>query len=227
MAVNSGLNLLGSQFVEVGTDAALDINEAIQNNGLPGLTEDGSDFSTKVLVWTGNGYRTYGFLTEEEAIANEWPEAADKWLLEDFSDIAVVPVPAGDGFWVQTTGTGAITLIGQVPAAATTDVTINPGLNLISCPYAKEINIQDVTVNGLPGLTEDGSDFSTKVLVWTGNGYRTYGFLTEEEAIANEWPEAADKWLLEDFSDIANVTIPAGAGFWVQTTGTGSVTFTK
>ena len=219
--------MLGSSFVQVGSGEALDINEAIQNNGLPGLTEDMSDFSTKVLVWTGNGYKTYGFLTEAEAIENEWPEAANKWLLSDFSDIAVVPVPAGDGFWVQTTGTGSITLVGQVPAAATTDVTINPGLNLISCPYAKEINIQDVTVNGLRGLTEVMSDFATKVLVWTGNGYKTYGFLTEAEAIENEWPEAANKWLLSDFSDIADVTIPAGAGFWVQTTGTGSVTFTK
>ena len=219
--------MLGSSFVQVGSGEALDINEAVKTTGLPGLNEDMSDFATTMMTWTGSGYRTYGFVTEEEAIANEWPEAANKWILGDFTDIAVVPVPVGDGFWVQTTGTGTITLIGQVPAEATTDITINPGLNLISCPYAKDINIQDVKVNGLPGLNEAMDDFATTILVWTGSGYKTYGYVTEAEAIANEWPEAANKWILGDFTDIADVTIPAGAGFWIQTTGTGSVTFTK
>ena len=227
VTVKPGLNLLASSFVQVGSGEAADVNEAVKVSGLPGLTEDMSEFATTLKVWTGIGYKTYGYLTEEEAIANEWPEAANTWLLGDFSDIAAVQVPAGDGFWVKTTGTGTITLIGQVPAAATTDVTINSGLNLVSSPYAKDINIQDVKLSGLPGLTEDMSEFATTLKVWTGIGYKTYGYLTEEEAIANEWPEAANKWLLGDFSAIADVTIPAGAGFWIKTTGTGTVTFTK
>ena len=227
VTVQPGFSLLGSSFVQVGSGEALDINEAIKNNGLPGLNEDMDDFSTTVRLWTGTGYDTYGFVTEEEAILNEWPEAADKWILEDFTDIAAVQVPAGNGFWVKTTGTGTITLVGQVPAAATTDVTINSGFNLISCPYAKEINIQDVKVNGLPGLNEAMDDFATTIRLWTGTGYDTYGYVTEEEAVLNEWPEAANKWILEDFTAIADVTIPAGVGFWVRTTGTGSVTFTK
>ena len=109
VTVKPGLNLLGSSFVQVGSGEALDINEAIKNNGLPGLTEDMSYFNTTVRLWTGNGYDTYGFITEEEAVANEWPEAADKWLLEDFSAIANVTIPAGAGFWIKTTGTGSVT----------------------------------------------------------------------------------------------------------------------
>ena len=225
--------MLGSSFVQVGSGEALDINDAIKNNGLPGLTEDFSYFDTTIRLWTGNGYDTYGFVTEEQANDEEnwgWPESANKWILEDMSDIAAVQVPAGDGFWVQTTQTGTITLIGQVPAAATTDVTIKPGFNLVSCPYTKDINIQDVKVNSLPGLTEDFSYFYTTLRVWTGNGYDTYGYVTTEQANDEEnwgWPESANKWILEDMSDIADVTIPAGAGFWIQSTGTGSVTFTK
>ena len=219
--------MLGSSFVQVGSGEALDINEAIKNNGLPGLNEAMDYFATTIRLWTGTGYRTYGYITAEEAELNEWPEAANKWLLGDMTDIAAVPVPAGDGFWVQTTGTGSVTLIGQVPAEAETAVNIIPGLNLVSCPYAKDINIQDVKVNGLPGLNEAMDYFATTIRLWTGTGYRTYGYITAEEAIANEWPEAANKWLLGDMTDIADVTIPAGAGFWIQTTGTGSVTFTK
>ena len=223
--------MLGSSFVQVGSGEALDINDAIKNNGLPGLTEDFSDFATTVLAWTGTSYDTYGFVTADQANDENWlwPESAEKWILGDMSDIAAVPVPAGDGFWVQTTGTGTITLVGQVPAAATTDITINSGLNLISCPYAKEINIQDVKVNGLPGLKDDFSDFATTILVWTGTSYDTYGYVTAEQANDENWlwPESANMWILGDMSDIADVTIPAGAGFWIQTTGTGSVTFTK
>ena len=223
--------MLGSSFVQVGTGEALDINDAVKNNGLPGLNADFSDFDTKVLVWTGTSYDTYGFVTADQANDENWlwPESAEKWILGDMSDIAAVQVPAGDGFWVQTTGTGSVTLIGQVPAAATTDVTINPGLNLISCPYAKDINMQDVKVNGLPGLNADFSDFSTKLLVWTGTSYDTYGYVTAEQANDENWlwPESANMWILGDMSDIADVTIPAGTGFWIQSTATGSVTFTK
>ena len=223
--------MLGSSFVQVGTGEALDINDAVKNNGLPGLNADFSDFDTKVLIWTGTSYDTYGFVTADQANDENWlwPESAEKWILGDMSDIAAVQVPAGDGFWVQTTGTGSVTLIGQVPAAATTDVTINPGLNLISCPYAKDINMQDVKVNGLPGLNADFSDFSTKLLVWTGTSYDTYGYVTAEQANDENWlwPESANMWILGDMSDIADVTIPAGTGFWIQSTATGSVTFTK
>ena len=233
VAVNSGLNLLGSSFVQVGSGEALDINDAIKVSELPGLTDDFSDFATMVKLWTGTGYRTYGYVTAEQANDEEnwgWPESGDKWILGDMTDIAAVQVPAGDGFWVQTTGTGSVTLIGQVPAEAETAVNIIPGLNLVSCPYAKEINIQDVKVNGLPGLTEDFSDFATMIKLWTGTGYRTYGYVTTEQANDEEnwgWPESGDKWILGDMTDIADVTIPAGAGFWIQTTGTGSVTFAK
>ena len=223
--------MLASSFVQVGSGEALDINDAIKNNGLPGLNADFSDFDTSIRLWTGTGYDTYGFVTAEQANDENWlwPESANMWILGDMSDIAVVQVPAGDGFWVQTTQTGTITLIGQVPAAATTDVTIKPGLNLISCPYAKDINIQDVKVNGLPGLNADFSDFDTSIRLWTGTGYDTYGYVTAEQANDENWlwPESANMWILGDMSDIADVTIPAGAGFWVQSTATGSVTFTK
>ena len=223
--------MLGSSFVQVGSGEALDINDAIKNNGLPGLNADFSDFDTSIRLWTGSSYDTYGFVSADQANDENWlwPESAEKWILGDMSDIAVVRVPAGDGFWVQTTQEGTITLIGQVPAAAETSINVTPGFSLLSCPYAKDINIQDIKVNGLPGLNADFSDFDTSIRLWTGSSYDTYGYVTAEQANDENWlwPESANMWILGDMSDIANVTIPAGAGFWIQTTGTGSVTFTK
>ena len=128
------------------------------------------------------------------AAAWEWPEAADKWLLEDMTDIAAVQVPAGDGFWVNAAQTGTITLVGQVPAAAETTINVNPGFNLLSCPYAKDINIQNIKVNGLNGLDEALEKFVTTLKVWTGTGYRTYGYVNAEEAAAWEWPGDDSRW---------------------------------
>ena len=227
VTVQPGFNLLGSSFVQVGSGEALDISDAVKVSGLNGLDEGLEKFVTTLKVWTGTSYDAYGYVNAEEAAAWEWPEAADKWLLEDMTDIATVPVPAGNGFWVKAAQTGTITLIGQVPAAAETSINVTPGFSLISCPYAKDINIQDIKVNGLNGLDEALEKFVTIIKVWTGTSYDTYGYVNAEEAAAWEWPEAADKWLLEDMTDIADVTIPAGAGFWIKTSGTGSVTFTK
>ena len=103
--------MLGSSFVQVGSGEALDINEAIQNNGLPGLNADFSDFDTSIRLWTGTGYDTYGYVTAEQADDENWlwPESANMWILEDMSDIADVTIPAGAGFWIRTTATGTVT----------------------------------------------------------------------------------------------------------------------
>ena len=219
--------MLGSSFVQVGSGEALDISDAVKVSGLNGLDEGLENFVTTIMVWTGNGYDTYGYVNKAEAEAWEWPEAGDKWLLSDMSDIAAASMPVGNGFWVNTSGMGTITLIGQVPAAAETSINVTPGFSLLSSPYAKDISIQDIKVSGLAGLDEGLENFVTTIMVWTGNGYDTYGYVNAEEAAAWEWPEAADKWLLSDMSAVAEVTIPAGAGFWLNTAGTGSVTFTK
>ena len=94
---------------------------------------------------------------------------------------------------------------------------------------AKDINDLFATVgNTLPGLNDDG-EFQTTLLVWTGTGYATYGWADSDDGTNNEWEEANSKWLLEDGSDIANVTIPMGAAMWFRTTSTatGSVSFAE
>ena len=114
-----------------------------------------------------------------------------------------------------------------------TKVTVQPGFNLLGSSFvqvgsgeALDIN-EAIKVSGLNGLDEGLEKFVTTVRLWNGTGYDTYGYVNADEAAAWEWSEAADKWLLSDMSDIADVTIPAGAGFWIKTTGTGTVTFTK
>ena len=64
--------------------------------------------------------------------------------------------------------------------------------------------------------------------VWNGTGYSTYGWLDADDGTENEMPEWNSKWLLGDMSDLANVTIAAGQGFWIiSPKATGSVTFVQ
>ena len=92
-------------------------------------------------------------------------------------------------------------------------------------------DINDLFVqNTLPGL-DDEYEFQTTMLAWTGTGYRTYGWYADGDGSDPEvdWAEADAKWILEDQSDIADVTIPAGTAFWFRTkVGTiGTVSFAE
>ena len=113
-------------------------------------------------------------------------------------------------------------------------LTLNAGFNLIGSQF---LNIgqteQDINEfannNTLPGLDEE-FEFQTTLRVWNGVGYTTYGWYADGDGSNPEmdWPEADAKWILNDQSDIADVTIPIGAGFWIYTpTAAGTVTFTK
>ena len=79
VAVN-GLSLLGSQFVEVGTEAALDINEVVLPAAdLPGMDMDTGSFQTTLQMWDGSSYTTYGLLGVGQG--EEWVSAkVKKWV---------------------------------------------------------------------------------------------------------------------------------------------------
>ena len=59
MSLHKGLNLVGSQFVEIG-QTTKDIQEFFdpESNTLPGYG-DAFESATKLLVWGGTGYTTY------------------------------------------------------------------------------------------------------------------------------------------------------------------------
>ena len=229
MAVNSGLNLLGSQFVEVGTDAALDINDLVTPSAdLPGLNGD-YVFQTGLMTWNGSSYTTYGYCADGQGTelfgVSEWD---GKWLTNDMGAVATADIPAGEGFWIQSSGTGTATMMGQVASAESTSVYVTAGLNLISASYPKAINVQDVVPSAeVPGLNSDYV-FQTGLMTWNGSSYTTYGWCAAGQGTELFGDPSWDgKWLTNDMGAVADVEIPAGSGFWVQTTGSGTVSFTK
>lgn len=228
------LTLLGTQFVQVG-GSTKDIQELLNSdNNLPGLDEE-AEFQSKLLVWEDGGYTTYGWYSAKDGEEQEWPEAASKWVLNDQSDLAKVDFSVGTGFWLMTPGVGSpsVTISGEVPSSDSISISIpnakegSEALTLISNPYPKSINIQDIQLGEtFPGLDAE-AEFQTKLLIWEDGGYTTFGWYSAQDGEEQEWAEAASKWVLNDQSDLATTQIEIGQGFWIISTGKGTLTFTK
>ena len=228
VTLSAGFNLIGSQFLNIG-QGTQDINEFANNNTLPGL-DDEYEFQSTLRVWNGVGYTTYGWYADGDGSDPEmdWPEADAKWIVNDQSDIAEVDMPAGQGYWIYTPTQATVTFSGEVPEGETKTIDVAKGFNLVANPFPEEIDIQTIQPD-LPGL-DANFEFQTTLRVWNGVGYTTYGWYADGDGSNPEmdWPEADAKWILNDQSDIADVKIPIGAGFWIYTpTAAGSVTFTK
>ena len=73
----------------------------------------------------------------------------------------------------------------------------------------------------------DTGSFQTTLQMWDGSSYTTYGLLGVGQGEEMGLPEWDGKWLTPAMDNLADVEIPAGQGFWIQTTGTGTVTFAK
>ena len=220
IALNSGYNLLGTQFRLVGgTEGAL--AEVFDAKELPGLDENG-DFQAEVRLWTGTGYRVYGwagFLGDDEDSA----PLNYKWLNQDY-EATEISAPAGTAFWVKTTDSADVVSSGEVPEEDTKTVALSTGLNMVANPFPESISIQTIQSDDLPGLDENG-DFTAELRIWTGTGYKTYGwsgFLGDDEDSA----PLNYSWLNQDYEK-ANETIAIGTGFWIKTAEPANITFTK
>ncbi|MBQ8571030.1 MAG: hypothetical protein IJ444_05940 [Kiritimatiellae bacterium] len=216
--------MIGSQFLNVGASTK-DINDfIIDGSDLLGLDDDG-EYQTKLRVWTGTGYQTYGWLDADDGTNNEAPDWNNTWLLNDFSDIAIENMELGKGVWISVGQVGTITLAGEVNNNDTYTIDVVQGLNMIANPFPTTISIQNIKCD-LAGLDDDG-EYQTKLRVWTGTGYQTYGWLDADDGTNNEAPEWNNSWLLNDFSDLAKITLKVGQGFWFDSPTAGTVTFTK
>ncbi len=237
LTLQPGYNLIGSQFVLIGGETK-DINEFLETdanlNTLPGLDGEGG-FQTTLRTWGGTetGYVTYGWLDADDGTANEVPEWNSKWILYSMEDIATVPTPVGEGYWIKSTGTPTITFVGQVPdgdtgSNNTKTLQVSAGYNLIANPFPCAINIQNIQSATLPGLSQEGA-FQTMIRLWGGeeNGYVTYGWLDADDGTENEVPDWNSKWILYSMEDLANVTIGVGEGFWLYSETPATVTFSK
>ena len=105
--LNEGFNLIGSQFLNVGAQVK-DINDFIYATDLVGIDEE-YNFQTQMRVWTGTGYRFYGWFDGDDGTNNEMPEWDNTWLLEDMSDVATETLDIGEAVWIIAPSAGTVT----------------------------------------------------------------------------------------------------------------------
>ena len=223
VAIQSGFNLIGSQYVSIGSNTDFDVNELMTSQDLPGLDASFA-FQTVLKVWNGGGYYTYGYCADGQGTENGEPSWDGKWLLNDMSGLASDTIRVGEGFWIKSDSPATITISGQVATNASYSANVSAGFNLLSNPYPAPLDINTMTSDNLPGLDADFA-FQTILKVWNGGGYYTYGYCADGQGTENGAPAWDGKWLLNDMSDLADVTIPSGNGFWVKTSAPATITF--
>ena len=205
VSINAGLSILGQQFVAIGGDS-----NGIENLA-PGEDFDpwGSDF---VQVWNGSDYETYSYYGADAGGVGDDAEAG--WGDESQGAVSATIVN-GQAFWVNASADTTLTTSGEVPKSNT--VAINTGLSLVCNPQPAAINIQDI----VPDENFDpwGSDF---IQIWNGSDYETYSYYGEDAGGVGANGEAG--WGDESQS-IVDVTIPAGVGFWVNSSADSVLTF--
>ena len=220
----SGFNLIGSQFLNVGSTIK-DINEfIIDGSDLLGVDENWS-YQTTMRVWTGSGYTYYGWFDADDGTNGEMPEWNNTWLQYDMSDVAVEDMDLSKGVWLVTSQPGTITVAGEVAPGDTYTINVNEGFNLIANPFPCEISVQNITTD-LDGVDEEWS-YQTTMRVWTGTGYTYYGWFDADDGTNGEMPEWNNTWLQYDMSDVANATLKVGEAIWLVAPSAGTVTFTK
>lgn len=228
ITINTEFALIGAQFVNVGGENK-DINDLFTENTLAGL-DDSYRYQTSLKTWTGNGYTTYVWYDADDGTEADWEEANSKWLYFNESDVATAEVEPGAAFWIQTSGgAGSVTVAGEVPSDEIAPVTINKEFTLLANPLPKDISIQSIVPDeNIPGL-DSNYRYQTCLKTWTGNGYNTYIWYDADDGTEADWPEANAKWLYFNESDVADVTIHVGEGFWISTKAgvNGTISFTE
>jgi hypothetical protein len=120
----------------------------------------------------------------------------------------------GDGYWAQTPGGSSDVdniVAGEVSLDATTDVTIQLGLQMIANPYPMEVGITQL------GITPTVGD---KLYVWTNDGAGGGSYSVATYIQPPFPPGALPKW------DDEGVVIPVGQGIWYQSANVSDTTLT-
>ena len=224
--LDAGMNLLGQQFVNVGDDAALNIQKIITSANLPGF-----DSSTPPIaqseIWIYDGsYNNYYYISAANAIAWSAPEMGGTWVDYTYQPADEV-IDASQGVWIKTEIASEIIFSGQVYSETNATVSVISGLNLISNPFPVVWDIQNMSSPDLIGFDSSTPPIAQSELwVYNNGSYDCYYFISEANAIAWSSPGMAGTWVDYTYTP-ANVTINPSKGFWLNTISPATIKFTR
>jgi hypothetical protein len=158
---------------------------------------DSLPVGTTLYVWDAVS-ATYSFETYQTQTAGFPPVTTTNWS----PDTALLE--PGKGFWVQVPTTVDVTLMGEVPANASADVSIVEGFTMAAVPYPVDITVEETAIGANPAVGDT-------IYLWDSET-QSYSFITYQTETSGFPPTTTTNWAP------SSVTIPAGSGFWYQTT---------
>lgn len=162
----------------------------------------------RVIMWSTNSssYQAYAMYTDGEF----YPcNTADEW------NNAVAPVnpniPVGTGFWIVpasgATETNSLVFSGDVVSAATNEISIVSGYQMINYPFS---SAQEIATLDTSSMTASANYLTAdRIGVWTGGSYQYYGLYTDY----NWYPcNDIDQW--NNAVAETDYLLDIGEGFW-------------
>ena len=222
----TGFNMVGIQFVDVGTRAAKDLSSATQlDSSMSGFDEDGN-YASKIQIWNGTKYSTFGWSGTSGTDYLEDSSLDNKWLNADYEETDDV-MDKGSAAWIIAEKAGTMTVSGEVPSEDSVEIDLVAGFNMVANPYPGTVKVADFGVLDatFAGFDEDGN-YASKIQVWNGTKYSTFGWSGTSGTDYLEDSSLDNKWLNADYEETDD-TVDFGHGVWVIAEKAGKITFTS
>ncbi len=225
--LDAGWNMIGVQFVEVGTGAAKALTDAmLLDASMSGFDEDGN-YATVLKVWKNNNYTTYGWSGTSGTTVLEDSSYDNKWLNDQTEIDDTASLAAEDAVWIKAEKAGTVLVAGEVPTNTVVTIPLVVGWNMIANPFPKSVKVSTFGVlsANMEGFDEDGN-YATVLKVWKNNNYTTFGWSGTSGTKILEDPSYDNKWLNDQTEIDDEATVDFGHGVWIKAASAGTITFT-
>ena len=224
VALDPGYNMIGMQFVEVGSgDAKALADAATLDSSMAGFDDEGT-YATELKVWKNGNYTTFGWSGTSGTDVLDDSTFDNKWLNGDLEETAD-ELAAEDAVWIKAEKAGTVTVCGQVPSESSVTVPLVAGYNMVANPYPKTVKVADFGVlsANLAGFDDEGT-YATELKVWKNGNYTTFGWSGTSGSDVLGDPSLDNKWLNGDLEETDD-TVDFGHGVWIKAASAGSITF--
>ncbi len=211
LSLSSGYSIAAIQFQGVG-GGQLGIDKVTSGDF---VTQD------QIRFWDGTGYTTLAYYGED-ADGGVYDSDGETCLGPGWGDsdqiAADYSASAGNACWIESANQVEVTVSGEV--TDNTTVSFSAGYNLIANPRPESVALTAVTSDSL--ATQD------QIRFWDGNGYTTYAYYGED-ADGGVYASDGETCLGPGWGDSDQLavtrTIAVGEGFWLETAGSGTLSF--
>ncbi|MDD2601225.1 MAG: hypothetical protein PHO37_18720 [Kiritimatiellae bacterium] len=201
-------------------NAEVMLADLVSTNGLVSHASDPSNADQLIVMVDISGDLRYYYYWLQSDVG--WTGVETSVMHPDGTTSSVTPTAAnafavarGKGFWLKRAATGGNAVYVKGEVSGTTPVTpaITTGLNLVGYGTAAAVNINDVTWSGANGGNGNTKTSDAIMVVESDGSLSHYYYFTAPDGWPAAYQELNGKWIKEDYS-VANVTVPAGQGFW-------------